>query len=161
MQPAPRPLQFYARYDLAAKNWKASDVFDHRTIRRFLVPKVAPEDFLKALNYFHSITDLQCFHDAAEALLENNIINDAEWNTDALTPGIENLEERVEKIAVNMVRLFIASGMSRRLAMANTAANIRWPGNSFDAAVKSIERLCQDASTQKDRTKLPGKCPKT
>ena len=161
MEADPRLLKFFARYDLAAKHWSPSTVFDYRTVRRIFAPKISPDDLLDALNTLYALTELRCFRDAADVLLERGIILETSWNTDALTPGVENLESRVECNAVAMVQLFADMGMSRRLAMANAAANLRWPGNSFAAAVKSIERLCQDTSRQKDRTTSAGKCPKT
>lgn len=114
---------------------------DFRGIEDDLAFKIDAVEFVISLEKLHMITGDARFLGAVEALRERGIVSGYSWVQKSPFPFVNGLEERYKDKAAQLVSQFVERGVSARLAIANTVANLQWPGNSFSAAFKAVERL--------------------
>lgn len=139
-------LKVFDTYESAERHWVAHDKIDFRGVEDELAFKIDAPSFVIALETLHMVTGDARFQAAVEALREVGVVSGYSWTSKSSFPIVNGLEERHKAKAARLVSLFVENGISARLAIANTAANLQWPGNSFPAAFKAVERLWRASS---------------
>lgn len=134
-------LRWFKTYGDAENYWNTHAKNDFRGIEDDLAFKIDAVEFVIALEKLHMITGDARFLGAVEALRERGIVSGYSWVHKSPFPFVNSLEERYKDKAAQLVGQFVGHGVSARLAIANTVANLQWPGNSFPAAFKAVERL--------------------
>lgn len=131
----------FATYEAAAAFWTANDKLNYRHVKPHLDFRTRPNDVIFELSMLYTATKDERFKDAVTAISEHQLAEGNVWVRSAPSPVIDELAARYENLATGLVQISLNDGLSLRLAVANCAANLRWPGNSFAAANKNIERL--------------------
>lgn len=139
-------LIIFDTYESAERHWITHDKIDFRGIEDDLAFKIDAPDLIIALETLHMVTGDARFQGALEALREDGLVSGYSWTKKSPFPIVNGLEERHKGKAARLVGMFVENGISARLAIANTAANLQWPGNSFPAAFKAVERLWRASS---------------
>lgn len=136
----------FATYEDAEVFWSASEKLNYRQITPGLKFRTRPNDVIFELSALYATTKDERFRDAVTAISEHQLIRANKWVRNTPSPAIDGLVARYEDLAANIVQIGLNDGNSLRLAVASCAANLRWPGNSFAAANKNIERLWRSSS---------------
>jgi hypothetical protein len=92
------------------------------------------------------------FQELYNALVEHDLIDQTtcRWKKGLAQPSVQDLNQRMKKITINGVNDFVAEGRSHRQAFALIAAAMRVEANSFEAAVKMIERIWRSERRKSD-----------
>ena len=129
------------RYAALARMYEAQKRQDtrHRIYARHVI--TAP-DLLKQLFMLAELTADVRFADAARAVIDLDLVDGrATWRRDIPHHLFAPMYKQWDDLAFVSVEHFLSIGLSRRLAFAETVVELRLAANSFDAAVKYVQRL--------------------
>ncbi|GLS46266.1 hypothetical protein [Methylobacterium brachythecii] len=137
-----RKPQIFEDYDAAEQHWLSVEKTSLKGTDRALGYLVSAAAFIDQLEILHSESGDQRFQDAVTALYDNGFMKGENWRQTTPYYDMINAEAQYKADVVECIDGLINDlGISHRLAYANCAANLRWHANSFEAAVKALERL--------------------
>lgn len=135
-------------YDAAEAFWIGRQKNDYKGAVAVLRHKISASDLIHTLEELGACTSDRRFYSAVDALRESRLVEGLQW-VEATPYGFVNtLESRFRLTAFVLVEKLIEEGLSLRLACATSAANIGFPGNSFLAAVKAVERIWREGQQE-------------
>jgi hypothetical protein len=146
----------WQRYDYkeAKEAWElaraSSKLLPKFTIERHVTSGI---QFVSQLvNLSFATDDDPRFQEVYNALVEHDLIDQTtlQWKKGLAPPSVQDLNQMMKKMMINRVDDFVAEGRSHRQAFALIAAAMRIEANSFEAAVKMIERIWRSERRKSD-----------
>jgi hypothetical protein len=130
------------RFIELASRWEKQGARGRSLLRLPSFHFVTGPEFLNELGLLHGMTEDQRFLDVIDALAEYEMMDlQCNWDRNYVPNTGRAKVKYFEDFIFCFVELKVRNGMSVRIACAEFVAGRAWPGHSFEAAVKEIERI--------------------